>query len=326
MLTLTSLRCGSNCSFAAATAVAAAFTSAPPTLFPTPTVTTDARQPPVSPGWSAAVGQPPPAGAPPLASHPPPPPPLPPAPRVDNGTGAPRPPAYPKPAGSRGLVASGGSSSSADSSRVPHTPPAYPPTVAASDDDDDADYAPGGGGGGDTMVDGMRRSRLCDVTIVCFALIAFTAVPFGLMRTPRYDAFDSFPLEAAFVASTGAGWALLAAGAAPLLYFYCSGRRDCSTHLPAATTGQLGVIAAAAAAAVVGIWALAAAEVVWLVQRILNGWSWWHVSAVVAVLMLLWLSYAAWAVVVEARYWRKVGTRGPVGGMAPPMSPAVGFV
>ncbi|KAK1860488.1 hypothetical protein I4F81_003077 [Pyropia yezoensis] len=150
------------------------------------------------------------------------------------------------------------------------------------------------------MVDGMRRSRLCDVTIVCFALIAFTAVPFGLMRTPRYDAFDSFPLEAAFVASTGAGWALLAAGAAPLLYFYCSGRRDCSTHLPAATTGQLG--------------------------RILNGWSWWHVSAVVAVLMLLWLSYAAWAVVIEARYWRKVGTRGPVGGMAPPMSPAVGFV
>lgn len=46
--------------------------STPPTLFPTPTVTTDARQPPVSPGWSAAVGQPPPAGAPPLASHPPP--------------------------------------------------------------------------------------------------------------------------------------------------------------------------------------------------------------------------------------------------------------
>lgn len=295
-----------------------------PSPVPHPTVTTDARQPPVSPGWSAAVGQPPlaaaaalpPAYPPGQAYHRPPPLPLPPAPDV-----AARPPAYPKPAGPRGLVASGGSSSSAGSSRVPVTPPpAYPPTVAGSEDaDDEPAWA-------DTMVDGMRRSRLCDVALVCVALIAFTAVPFGLMRTDRFDAFDSFPLEAAFVASTGAGWALLAAGAAPLLYFFCAGRRECATHLPAATARQLGVIAAAAAAAVVGIWALAAAEVVWLVQRVLNGWSWWHVSAVVAVGMLLWLSYAAWAVVVEARYWRKVGTRGPVGGMAPPMSPAVGFV
>ncbi|OSX70308.1 hypothetical protein BU14_0809s0012 [Porphyra umbilicalis] len=176
------------------------------------------------------------------------------------------------------------------------------------------------------MVDGMRRSRLCDVAIVCVALVAFTAGPFALMRTRRFDAFDSFPLEMAFVATTAAGWFLLLTATAPLLYFYCSGRGTCATHLTTASVGELGAIATAAGAAVLGMWALLGAEVVWMVQRVLNGWSWWHLASVAASLMLLWLSYAAWAVVVEARYWRKVGTRGPVGTAAPPMSPAVGFV